>query len=540
MKSSGSPRWARALALALCSGIFGVTDALAASSGQIEWALGGQGFGNDRNQPDQTKLSPSNASQLAVKWTAQLHGDVSSTPAVTGGVVYVTDWGLQSFGVPSGGGYLTALNESNGAIIWSKHLADYAGETPNAVSRTSPAVVNGVIYIGDQTGHVLAIDAKTGNLMWLTNIDTQPGGLPLVSQSPMVYNGKVFVGTGSGQEGASTVPVVCCTHRGTFSALNATTGAILWTFYTEPPNSGPPPQNAGGGVWGSTPAVDPASGTVYIGTGNDYSTTPAVQSCYENVLNGSGPPGGILACLDPGDHHDSIIALDMNTGQPKWITGPQQLWDSWNVDCLVGLTQCPADAGPDYDFATGPQLLTATDAVTGKKYSALGIGEKSGKYWLLDASTGAVKWVRQVAGGSSLGGIEWGASTDGSRIYVASSDNDNTFSTIFPTPLPGRFTALDASSGSVIWDLVDPKSTHLHLGPTSVSNGVMFAGSMDGTMYALNAATGQILWSFAGQGASNAGPAIGLDGTVYWGNGYSHFGLGAGSTTFYAFSVNGK
>jgi polyvinyl alcohol dehydrogenase (cytochrome) len=68
----------------------------------------------------------------------------------------------------------------------------------------------------------------------------------------------------------------------------------------------------------------------------------------------------------------------------------------------------------------------------------------------------------------------------------------------------------------------------------------MFAGSMDGTMYALNAATGQILWSFSGQGSSNAGPAIGLDGTVYWGNGYSHFGLGTGSTTFYAFSVNGK
>ena len=49
-----------------------------------------------------------------------------------------------------------------------------------------------------------------------------------------------------------------------------------------------------------------------------------------------------------------------------------------------------------------------------------------------------------------------------------------------------------------------------------------------------------ILWSFVGQGSSNAGPAVGLDGTVYWGNGYSHFGLGTGSTTFYAFSVNGK
>jgi hypothetical protein len=49
----------------------------------------------------------------------------------------------------------------------------------------------------------------------------------------------------------------------------------------------------------------------------------------------------------------------------------------------------------------------------------------------------------------------------------------------------------------------------------------MFAGSMDGYMYALNAATGKVLWSYQGAGSSNAGPAIGLDGTVYWGNGYS-------------------
>ena len=75
------------------------------------------------------------------------------------------------------------------------------------------------------------------------------------------------------------------------------------------------------------------------------------------------------------------------------------------------------------------------------------------------------------------------------------------------------------------------------MGATSVSNGVLFAGAIDGYMYALNAATGQILWSFKGAGSSNA---IGLDGTVYWGNGYTHFGVGTGSTTFYAFSIDGK
>ena len=67
-----------------------------------------------------------------------------------------------------------------------------------------------------------------------------------------------------------------------------------------------------------------------------------------------------------------------------------------------------------------------------------------------------------------------------------------------------------------------------------------YAGSMSGHMYALDAANGKVLRDIAGQGSSNAGPAISNDGVVYWGNGYARFGLGTGSTTFYALSLNGK
>jgi len=78
------------------------------------------------------------------------------------------------------------------------------------------------------------------------------------------------------------------------------------------------------------------------------------------------------------------------------------------------------------------------------------------------------------------------------------------------------------------------------LGAVSASNGVLYAGSMSGHMYALDAANGKVLRDMVGQGSSNAGPAISNDGVVYWGNGYARFGLGAGSTGFYAFSINGK
>ena len=79
-----------------------------------------------------------------------------------------------------------------------------------------------------------------------------------------------------------------------------------------------------------------------------------------------------------------------------------------------------------------------------------------------DASSPAV--VNGVI--SSLGGIEWGASTDGGRIYVNSSDNGQ-------QGFSGRFTALDAATGKKVWDIADPDGIHFHLGPASVSNGVM-------------------------------------------------------------------
>lgn len=74
----------------------------------------------------------------------------------------------------------------------------------------------------------------------------------------------------------------------------------------------------------------------------------------------------------------------------------------------------------------------------------------------------------------------------------------------------------------------------------STSNGVVYAGSMSGHMYAIDAATGAVKKDLVGMGSSNAGPAISTQGVVYWGNGYGRFGLGTPSTKFYAFSLGGK
>lgn len=497
------------------------------------WPMGGQNYQNTRSNPNQVKVSTTNAGRLAAKWTATTHGDVSATPAVVGGSVYFPDWG----------GYITKLDTKTGKTIWSKKLSDYGyNSASDLVSRTSPAVVGNVLYIGDQggassvspqPGRVLAIDTRSGNLLWSTVINPHP--FSIITESPIVYNGTVYVGAASAEENnAAFIPgYVCCTFRGSFSALDAATGKVKWTTYMVPDNGGQPGGYSGAAVWGSTPTLNSASNTVYITTGNNYGVPQSVQDCQA--------AGGTPAqCLSPDDHVDSIMALNATTGLIKWATGVQG-FDAWIVSCIPNIAPnpCPtATPGPDYDFGAGPNLFTIPNGSGGTR-QMIGAGAKSGIYWALDATTGEIVWSTQVGPGSTLGGMEWGTATDGKRIYVAEAnagfqpyDNSN-------LPPTGSWAALDPATGTILWQTADPSGS-FDLGPVSTSNGVVYAGSMSGHMYALNGATGAVLKDITGQGSSNAGPAIGNDGTLYWGNGYAHFGFGTGSTTFYAFSINGQ
>jgi polyvinyl alcohol dehydrogenase (cytochrome) len=73
------------------------------------------------------------------------------------------------------------------------------------------------------------------------------------------------------------------------------------------------------------------------------------------------------------------------------------------------------------------------------------------------------------------------------------------------------------------------------MGPVSVANGVVFGGSMDqeGNMYALDARTGEVLWSFKSGGSVMSAPAV-VDGVLYWGSGYDR---GFNNNKFFAFSL---
>jgi polyvinyl alcohol dehydrogenase (cytochrome) len=185
----------------------------------------------------------------------------------------------------------------------------------------------------------------------------------------------------------------------------------------------------------------------------------------------------------------------------------------------------------------------------------LGIGQKSGVYWALDPLTGRVVWQTQVGPGSSLGGVEWGTAFDGTSIYVPIVDLFG-----IPYTLPsgakvngGSWAALNPSTGQIVWQTATPGACPsfvapgsqqgcMALRPASAANGVVFAGSMDTnplnpTMFALDASTGNVLWSYVAGSSVMAAPAIAGD-SIYWGSGYRKLGsLGTANNKVFAFQI---
>lgn len=504
------------------------TPATAAPAG--DWPMFGQNLQN--TAAGATKVG--DVTKLQRKWTFVTGGDVSARAAVVGGIVYFPDWG----------GNIWAVDARSGTQVWGHQLSDY-GLQANTHSSTSPAVVNGVLYIGTQEGAwLLAINAANGNLVWRTQLES-PANDPFASitASPVVSDGMVYTGLNSLEESVAANPSYpCCHSRGSVVAVNAVTGAISWKTYTVPVGY------SGGGVSGSNFVIDKSRGTVFVSTGNNYAkpTDPSYLAC---IAGG----GSVAACSSPDNHVDSLLAIDANTGAIKWATKTVN-WnqaavmngsDDWNLACFVGFLpgqgNCPSGAGPRYGFDSAPNLITYQSKTGGRK-TILGAGQKSGIYYALDPDTGAVLWQTQVGPGSILGGMAWGSASDGKRIYVSIA---NLYGTPAAVGAAGSWAALNPETGAILWQAGDPNGA-IALGPLAVADGVVFASSMAGsasspTMLALSAASGQTLWTFAAGSSVNAGASI-VNGVVYWGSGYSQLGIPGytGNNKFYAFSRDAK
>lgn len=550
------------------------------SSGYPFW---GYNLRNDHYIASETRVGPHNVHRLKVKWEFRTHRDLPAFPTIKGDDLYITD---MPYNKPTAAlhpfrnsGRLYALNRHTGQKIWSRTIRSYSRSLANNFSRNSPAIEGDKIVLGDSLNllnlvlgkhraraRVFAVNRFTGKLIWRTTVENHFASQ--ITQSPVIYNGVVYVGVSSQEE---ILPRFlgrfyhCCTFRGSMVALDLETGRILWKTYMTPDHFGSSAGYSGVAVWGSSPAIDPKRGLVYIGTGNNYDVPLKLKKCMKESGEDERKRDVCLRLYEkPGNFTDSVVALDLKSGEVRWKKQVLS-YDNWNLACspsaapwYPGLGGCPRPSGPDADFAQAPMLIT-----TESEKDLLVIGQKNGMTWALDPDQkGEIVWATRVGPGGIEGGHQWGSASDGKTVYTQITNFQHKEAELVAGLSQGKvingglWAALEASTGKILWQTPVPasvlplKGEGLHhylwgknlgrgffataMGPLTLANGVLYAGSMDGHMYALDGESGKILWSFKTRGSVNSAPSV-VDGVLYWGSGYEKSGFTG--KRLYAFEV---
>ena len=529
--------------------------------GGPHWNMIGHDSANSRNQPFEHRIGPRNVDRLLPKWIVTTTGDVSGTPAVADGAVYFGDFG----------GTVWKLDAETGRVIWSASVATLTGHAGD-YARTSPSLAGNTLVVGVIKGtpavpcgsdpnacpNMLGIDARTGTLRWSARIheDTRAA----MTGSPVLAGDMVITGISANGAGGAT-----STFRAAIVALSAHTGRIIWRTYSVPalPQANGIPGYAGATMF-APPAVDFAAGLVYGTFGQPYHVPASVTACH--AAQDAAHGGFDESCELPGAFWKSIVAFDLWTGAPRWSRRMNRS-DGVCAQQPAAVTWCAADSdGEKWDLGgSGANVMRVRLRHRGHHHwrDVVGIGAKSGVYTLLDARTGARIWSTLIGPGGDQGGVEWGTAFDGERIYVPITNHhhipykltqNGVLDTAGPTITGGSWAALDPATGKILWQTADPQIETVpgftnvgvwDLAPLTVANGVVYAGSMaklpsQNQFFALDAATGRILWEWGAGASVNAGPAV-VKGTVFWGSGYTRSGVeGSGNDQFFAFSLGGR
>jgi outer membrane protein assembly factor BamB len=239
---------------------------------------------------------------------------------------------------------------------------------------------------------------------------------------------------------------------------------------------------------------------------SDYDGFAAAISRTSPAIHGNDVIVGDIETRVALHNGANIIAADRTTGALRWIT---------RVDTHVSaeITGSPVVFG-DIVYV-GVSSLEEGFALAGAAYPCCTF---RGSVVALDANSGRLLW----------------------KTYTVPDNGGVPAYTLVPSGQKitwGAWSALDVFTGRLIWQTADPTAGAIDTGSVSVANGVMYAGSQSGSMYALDASTGRILWSFASGGSVVDGPSI-VDGVLYWGSGYSN--PGTGNNKLYAFSIKGR
>ncbi|MBM3813423.1 MAG: PQQ-dependent dehydrogenase, methanol/ethanol family [Acidimicrobiia bacterium] len=483
----------------------------------------GNYLGHRYSQLDQ--IHRGNVSRLRVAWVHQSRATEAfqTSPIVADGVMYITE-------PPN---IVKALDLKTGRALWT-----YQRTIPDDLRLCCGRVNRGVAVLDDKVfynsidGHMMALDAATGRLLWDVEMADYKLGYS-ATQAPLAIEGKVITGIAGGEFGI----------RAFIDAYEPSTGKRLWRFYTVPTAgefgvdtwAGDSYKTGAASIW-VTGSYDPESNTLFWGTGN-----PGPD------WNGDGRKGDNL-------FSDCVVALDADTGQRKWHFQftPHDVhdWDSTQVPVLI-------DA--PFRGAARKMLITANrngfyyvldrghgKFLQGKPYVkqtwASGLDD-NGRPMVLPNTTpteeGNTVWP------SLGGGTNWYSpsySPQARLFYVPAREEGAIYYKGEAEYKPGAFfngggqrlipgeesygaiRALDPETGDRKWEF------RLRRTPTSglltTAGGLLFSGTSQGEFLALDAATGKLLWSIRLGGAVSAAPIS------YMHEGKQYISIAAGTGLF--------
>ena len=285
------------------------TDAQLTAPPTDDWITNGGNIFNQRYSP-LSQINRGNVKDLKAEWRTHLNGSgmgaqysAQGQPLVYQGVLYMV----------TGADDVFALDVETGAILWTyeAHLDPARVKVCCGWMSRGLAMGDGKIYVGQLDAKLLALDQRTGKIVWSIQAENPLEGISITG-APLYADGMLITGFVGGDMGI----------RGRVKAYDARTGKLRWTFYTIPapgefgseswPQQGEFWKYGGAAVW-HTPAYDPALGLLYFSTGN---AGPA--------YDGSVRPGDNLFTV-------SMIAVDVKTGKRRWHF-QQVHHDIWDYD----------------------------------------------------------------------------------------------------------------------------------------------------------------------------------------------------------------
>lgn len=502
------------------------------------WSTNGGTLYNQRFSP-LDEINTTNVKDLKANWRTHLNGSGmgppysgEAQPIVYDGVIYIV----------TGANDVFAIDVDTGEHLWVYEAKLESEIDTVCCGWTSRGVGlgDGKIFVGQLDGKLLALDQKTGEVVWSTQAERWQDGYTITS-APLYYDGMVITGF-AGAEFAT---------RGRVKAYDADSGEHIWTFFTVPgpgetgheswPANSDAWKHGGGTVW-QTPAVDPELGLIYFSTGN-----PGPD------FNGSVRAGDNLFTV-------SMVAVEAKTGKYRWHF-QQVHHDLWDFDSpspvvlfdleydgkmrkgiaeigktgwvyildrvtgepLVGIEERPVPQEPRQ--ATSPtQPFPIGDSVVPQSMDAPPYG-----YKLINEGRIFTPFWKEpvVSKPSPWGGTNWPPSSYDPRtgyFYVCANDQPGRFVSAdeddpvegerymggqfgrAQLPLNGIFAAMDLRTNKIVWRQRWKDSCYS--GSTATAGDLVFTGRNDGRFVALDSRNGDALWEYQTGAGVNATASV--------------------------------